>query len=695
MLRLAPQVAASLATGAPARSRPDSGPDPAPDWRAAFGDVVSVPIMLDGRPWGLCSVASAVGTTLAGDTERRLQRFAELAATAIANAESQRALHERAAEQAALRRVATAIAADAEPEEVFDLVCRAAAELLGVASAGIMRILDRRTSQIVASWTAEGSIAPAHGEIDELDGDPARGAELRAGRPVRFAPDASTPEWLRSYRELAAAPIALDGEVWGVLAVASADQAITAAMESRLSSFADLVGVAIASAEARRRSVDDAAAMIAGGGLDMDATLQAIVASARRALGADRATCFVLSESGSGFEAVHTTENARGMREAIGAEAATPTGRGLLESILAAPGPVIEREDVSLVPEEAELGAQFGVGAYLTIRLEHPSVASDPSGPMLGVLFISFAAPRRFAARDRVAARSLGEHRRARPRQRPPARAHARAPGPGRAARRDRPAHRAREPPGLPRAAARGGRCAPAARAGRWPWRCSTWTTSRRSTRSTATRRATGIIAEVAARLAGGRAAEALLARIGGEEFAWLLPGAGALEAWSAADRVREAVAPRPADPRRAADARRPASRAGAGARRGRPAAAGRGRALLGQGPRARRRPSSTPPRSWRSSRPRSASQRLERSQALNAIRVLARAVDTKDPSTREHSERVAELADLIARELGWIGERRGAAPRGRPGSRRRQDRHPRPDPLQARAPRPRTSASG
>ena len=38
----------------------------------------------------------------------RLQRFAELAAAAIANAESQRALHEQAAEQTALRRGATA-----------------------------------------------------------------------------------------------------------------------------------------------------------------------------------------------------------------------------------------------------------------------------------------------------------------------------------------------------------------------------------------------------------------------------------------------------------------------------------------------------------------------------------------------------------------------------------------------------------
>jgi HD-GYP domain-containing protein (c-di-GMP phosphodiesterase class II) len=50
--------------------------------------------------------------------------------------------------------------------------------------------------------------------------------------------------------------------------------------------------------------------------------------------------------------------------------------------------------------------------------------------------------------------------------------------------------------------------------------------------------------------------------------------------------------------------------------------------------------------------------QSLERSQALNAIRALARAVDARDPSTRRHSERVAELSVRIAAELGWSPER-------------------------------------
>ena len=44
----------------------------------------------------------------------------------------------------------------------------------------------------------------------------------------------------------------------------------------------------------------------------------------------------------------------------------------------------------------------------------------------------------------------------------------------------------------------------------------------------------------------------------------------------------------------------------------------------------------------------------LERQGVLSTIRALARAVDARDVSTREHSDRVASLAARIALELGW-----------------------------------------
>ena len=50
--------------------------------------------------------------------------------------------------------------------------------------------------------------------------------------------------------------------------------------------------------------------------------------------------------------------------------------------------------------------------------------------------------------------------------------------------------------------------------------------------------------------------------------------------------------------------------------------------------------------------------ERLERRQALTSLRVLARAIDARDPSTQRHSERVADLAARIATALGWSPDR-------------------------------------
>jgi diguanylate cyclase (GGDEF)-like protein len=49
---------------------------------------------------------------------------------------------------------------------------------------------------------------------------------------------------------------------------------------------------------------------------------------------------------------------------------------------------------------------------------------------------------------------------------------------------------------------------------------------------------------------------------------------------------------------------------------------------------------------------------RVERTQALVGLRVLARAIDAKDPLTSRHSERVSRLAAELALQSGWPVER-------------------------------------
>jgi HD-GYP domain-containing protein (c-di-GMP phosphodiesterase class II) len=48
----------------------------------------------------------------------------------------------------------------------------------------------------------------------------------------------------------------------------------------------------------------------------------------------------------------------------------------------------------------------------------------------------------------------------------------------------------------------------------------------------------------------------------------------------------------------------------------------------------------------------------LNRGQALAGLRALARAIDAKDHTTRQHSDRVAALARAIALRLGWSADR-------------------------------------
>src|SRR4051812_46828224 len=76
--------------------------------------AVGAPITVQGRLWGVLIVVSNSEEPLPRDTEQRLAQFAELFATAIANSQAHEELARLAEEQAALRRVATLVAAGAQ-----------------------------------------------------------------------------------------------------------------------------------------------------------------------------------------------------------------------------------------------------------------------------------------------------------------------------------------------------------------------------------------------------------------------------------------------------------------------------------------------------------------------------------------------------------------------------------------------------
>jgi hypothetical protein len=87
--------------------------------------------------------------------EDRLAEFTELVATAISNTTSRERLAELADEQSALRRVATLVARESPPAEIFAAVAEEVARILGVEDATIFRYEDDWTATVVADWAGD------------------------------------------------------------------------------------------------------------------------------------------------------------------------------------------------------------------------------------------------------------------------------------------------------------------------------------------------------------------------------------------------------------------------------------------------------------------------------------------------------------------------------------------------------------
>jgi len=176
-------------------------------------------------------------------------------ATAIANAEAREALAELAAEQAALRRVATLVARRTEPEPVFPAVCGEVQALLGADLAGIFRFHDDQTVTVMA--TSGGPEQHPVGTRVSFDPDFIVDWVHKTNQEARFDTDdpaaADMPEIVRTLgvRSAVGSPIVVDGGLWGVITLASVDRSFPLGMEQRLADFTELVATAIAKAESK------------------------------------------------------------------------------------------------------------------------------------------------------------------------------------------------------------------------------------------------------------------------------------------------------------------------------------------------------------------------------------------------------------------------------------------------------------
>jgi PAS domain S-box-containing protein len=217
-----------------------------PDGSTAWVSVSSGAVLgVDGRPEGVVSTVSDVTPRV--EAEQRL-------------VDSEQATRTLAAEQAALRRVATLVAADAPANAVFEQVTEEVARLLGTPSATIVRYEDEARARVVGRWpaTLEGAI-PIGGHV-RLDGDTVITRVWRRGAPERVddysARGGTLAAHLRKLRYGAsvAAPVRVSNRTWGALvASARTREDLPAGSERRLLDFAELIAQALANADAYER----------------------------------------------------------------------------------------------------------------------------------------------------------------------------------------------------------------------------------------------------------------------------------------------------------------------------------------------------------------------------------------------------------------------------------------------------------
>jgi signal transduction histidine kinase/uncharacterized protein YoaH (UPF0181 family) len=219
-------------------------------WRSSVG----APITVEGELWGALVVVTTRDRTLPPDTERRLVKFTDLVATAIANAASREELTVLAEEQAALRRVATLVAEGARPDEVFAAVGDEVARTLGVPIAAMLRFDPDGIVTVLASTGAE--LGPAAGTRRRIDGSSLSAEVLRTRRAVRVDDWTEVPGEAgelageKGMGSTVGVPIVVEGALWGVMNAGSTEL-LPQETEARLAKFTQLLGTAIANAESR------------------------------------------------------------------------------------------------------------------------------------------------------------------------------------------------------------------------------------------------------------------------------------------------------------------------------------------------------------------------------------------------------------------------------------------------------------
>ena len=217
---------------------------------------VATPIIVEGRVWGLMAIGSSQEQPLPPDTEARLASFTELVAMAIANAEARVEVGRLVDEQTALRRVATLVAREAPPEQVFTEIADALAGLLGVEATRLFRYEEDGMVTVLAEGGDHDARVPVGTQV-ELGGHNVATLVFETQRPARIDNYAQASGPVADLaRELGfdcfvGAPIVVEGKLWGAIIAASRGRWLPADTEVRIEEFTALMAIGVSNIQTR------------------------------------------------------------------------------------------------------------------------------------------------------------------------------------------------------------------------------------------------------------------------------------------------------------------------------------------------------------------------------------------------------------------------------------------------------------
>ncbi len=158
------------------------------------------------------------------------------------------------AEHVALHRVSEAVAGGADDASLYRLVAVEMARLLEADGARVVRYVDGDAIEVLGAWRRDGLPAIAPGSRISLDPRWAVTRVRETGRTAVAEVAVVGAATSGDMRVGVAAPVRLNGAIWGAAAVAYAtDLAVPPAAAYRVERFAKLVSLAVANAEARTR----------------------------------------------------------------------------------------------------------------------------------------------------------------------------------------------------------------------------------------------------------------------------------------------------------------------------------------------------------------------------------------------------------------------------------------------------------